>query len=335
MKPPSERPPSGEGAGNAPALSVRNLGFEYPPRRGRGKARSALRDVSFEVPAGHFHCILGPNGSGKSTLFRILTTSLIPPEGRVFVFGSDLASDRLRAIRSRLGVVFQAPALDRKLTVSENLACHGALHGLPRAEIARRSGELLERLSLADRAGDAVEILSGGLQRRVELAKALLHGPDLLLMDEPTTGLDPTARMEFLDLLRRCRTDAGTTILYTTHILEEAEECDGLLILDDGRVVARGAPATLRAGVGRELIALRSRDAAALLESLSARYRHASWRVEDTVRLECDDASSLLPELLRTYGESVDMVQVSRPTIGDVYVKMTGRRFRADGEGAG
>ncbi len=310
------------------ALSVRNLSYEYPAA-GKGRAaRVALRGISFDVPAGDFFCILGPNGSGKSTLFRTLTTASLPAPGVVSFFETDLAAGRLRDIRAWIGVVFQNAALDKKLTVRENLTCHGRLYGMPGPSIAEKSGELLGRLGLADRSGDVVETLSGGLQRRVELAKALLHSPRILLMDEPTTGLDPTARLEFLELLRSHQRDAGTTIVYTTHILEEAETCDGLLILDEGSIVAKGTPAELKTGVGRELITMRSTEPEKLMAALSGKFDLPIYRIDDVVRVECDNASSLLPELLRAYEGTVDMVQLSRPSIGDVYVKRTGHRFR-------
>lgn len=329
-----DTPPPAHPNGAAPALSVRGLRYEYPSS-GKGRpARPALRGISFEVKAGDFHCVLGPNGSGKSTLFRILSTASLPPPGVVSIFGRDIGADDPGPVRSSIGVVFQNPALDKKLTVTENLGCHGKLYGLPSRLIAERSAELLGRLSLADRASDPVGTLSGGLQRRVELAKALLHRPQLLLMDEPTTGLDPSARIEFLALLRSYRREAGTTIVYTTHILDEAEECDSLLILDRGAIVAYGTPSALRAEVGRELIILKARDPGALVSALSSRYPLPVYRADDTVRVECDDAPTLLPELLRAFGGDVDMVQVSRPSIEDVYIKKTGHLFRETNGGA-
>jgi ABC-2 type transport system ATP-binding protein len=246
----------------------------------------------------------------------------------VSVFGHDIGRGDPGDIRASIGVVFQSPALDKKLTVRENLACHGKLYGLTSRLIADRSADLLGRLSLFDRASDPVGTLSGGLQRRVELAKALLHGPRILLMDEPTTGLDPSARIEFLSLLRSYRREAGTTIVYTTHILDEAEECDALLILDGGAIVAHGSPAALRAEVGRELIILKARDPGALVSALASKYGLPVYRADDTVRVECDDAPTLLPDLLRTFGGGVDMVQLSRPSIEDVYIKKTGHLFR-------
>jgi ABC-2 type transport system ATP-binding protein len=324
----NDNQPPGRTNPDVPALSVRGLRYEYPST-GKGRpARLALRGISFEVQAGDFHCVLGPNGSGKSTLFRILSTASLPPPGVVSVFGGDIGSVDLGAVRASIGVVFQSPALDKKLTVTENLTCHGKLYGLSSRVIAERSADLLGRLSLSDRASDPVETLSGGLQRRVELAKALLHGPKILLMDEPTTGLDPSARIEFLSLLRTYRREAGTTIVYTTHILDEAEECDGLIILDGGAIVAYGTPAALRAEVGRELIILKAKDPVALAAALSAKYTLPVYRADDTVRVECEDAPTLLPELLRAFGGDVDMVQLSRPSIEDVYIKKTGHLFR-------
>jgi ABC-2 type transport system ATP-binding protein len=309
------------------ALAVRDLTFRYPPASKTSPPRTALDNVSFEIPEGDFFCILGPNGSGKSTLFKVLSTATLPPSGEVKYFGHDVG-DRLRDVRSRLGVVFQNPALDKKLTVTENLTCHGRLYGMTKDAISSRSGELLGLLGLRDRSDDPVETLSGGLARRVELTKALLHGPSLLLLDEPTTGLDPTARSEVLGLLRGIQKRSGTTIVYTTHILEEAEESDGILIIDDGTVVASGTPAALRSDIGRELIIMKSREPQGLFESLRAKYNLPLYRIDDTVRVECENASALLGELLRAYEGTVDMVSVSRPTIGDVYIKKTGHQFR-------
>ncbi len=315
-----------EGEDGPLALRVRNLTFTYPPPSRNARPRTALKDVSFGIPEGDFFCILGPNGSGKSTLFRVLTTATLPPSGAVSFFGNE-PDGRLREIRRSLGVVFQNPALDKKLTVDENLSCHGKLYAMSAESIASRSDEILSLLGIAGRRGEPVETLSGGLARRVELAKALLHSPRLLLLDEPTTGLDPTARFEFLRLLREIRTGAGTTIVYTTHILEESEECDGILILDDGAIVASGSPTELRSEIGKELIIMQSSEPSKLLESVKQQYGLPVYRVDDTVRVECDNASALIGELLRAYEGTVDMVSFSRPSIGDVYIKKTGRRF--------
>ncbi|HLB00280.1 MAG TPA: ABC transporter ATP-binding protein [Bacteroidota bacterium] len=316
-----------------PALSVSGLTFVYPPASKSGRPRTALSNVSFEIGEGDFFCILGPNGSGKSTLFKVLSTATLPPSGHVMFFGHQVG-EQLRLIRSQLGVVFQNPALDRKLTVKENLNCHGRLYRMPETAIRTRSAELLELLGVSDRSSEPVETLSGGLARRVELAKALLHSPRLLLLDEPTTGLDPTARAGFLGLLRRFQAGAGTTIVYTTHILEEAEDCDALLILDEGSVVASGTPGALRSEIGKELIIMKSRDPVRLLESVRKKYDLPVYRVDDAVRVECDNASAMIGELLGTYEGTVDIVTFSRPSVGDVYIKKTGHQFRSKNDTA-
>jgi len=322
----SESPRDPDRADRETALSVRDLTFTYPPATKTSGPRTALRNISFDIPEGDFFCILGPNGSGKSTLFKVLSTATLPPTGKVIIFGHEVGSG-LRAIRAQLGVVFQSPALDKKLTVTENLSCHGRLYSMSESLITSRTAVLLELLGLRDRRADPVETLSGGLARRVELAKALLHSPRLLLLDEPTTGLDPTARFEFLELLRRFQAESGTTIVYTTHILEEAENCDGILILDDARIVASGTPAELRSEIGKELIIMKSHEPSKLFESVRTKYGFPVYQVDDTVRVECENASSLIGEMLKAYEGTVDMVSFSRPTIGDVYIKKTGHQF--------
>jgi len=207
-----------------------------------------LRGLSFSVASGDLFALLGPNGGGKTTLFRIISTLIAPTSGSVEVFGIDVATQPAEA-RKKLGVVFQSAAVDPWLTVLENLRHHGYLYGLSGASLARGIERALERFGLTPRAGDRVGTLSGGLRRRVELAKALLPEPPLLVLDEPSSGLDPTARRELLQELRRLRDDAGTTIVLTTHLIEEASASDRVGILHEGQLVAIGAPADLVANV--------------------------------------------------------------------------------------
>jgi ABC-2 type transport system ATP-binding protein len=207
-----------------------------------------LRGLSFSVAAGDLFALLGPNGGGKTSLFRIISTLIAPTAGTVEVFGIDVVKQPSQA-RRRVGVVFQSAAVDPWLTVLENLRHHGYLYGLSGASLARGIERALERFGLSPRAGDRVGTLSGGLRRRVELAKALLPEPPLLVLDEPSSGLDPTARRELLLELRRLRDDAGTTIVLTTHLIEEAAVADRVGILHEGKLVAIGAPADLVANV--------------------------------------------------------------------------------------
>jgi ABC-2 type transport system ATP-binding protein len=206
------------------AVQVENVVFRYG-------ARTALAGVTFEVGRGEIFGLLGPNGGGKTTLFRILSTLLEPAEGRALIFGHDVAKEPLEA-RRRIGVVFQNQSLDRRLSVEENLVCQGRLYGLKGAELKSRIEDAMLRTGVADRRADSVESLSGGLRRRVELAKCLLHRPQLLLLDEPSTGVDPAVRLDFWNYLRRLREEQGVTVLLTTHLLEEADKCDRLAILD-------------------------------------------------------------------------------------------------------
>ncbi|HUR38220.1 MAG TPA: ABC transporter ATP-binding protein, partial [Planctomycetota bacterium] len=224
--------------------------------------RLALDGVSFSVRKGEVFGLLGPNGGGKTTLFKILSTALRPTSGSARIEGVDVRDD---AVRRRIGVVFQAPGLDQKLTVAENLLHQGHLYGLRGAALRRRIDEELGRFKLSDRARDRVEKLSGGLQRRVELAKALLHQPEILLLDEPSTGLDPGARRDLWDALRSLK---GVTVLLTTHLLEEAERCDRLAILHKGKLVALGAPLDLRGEIGGDVVTIRAKDAEALAAAI-------------------------------------------------------------------
>ena len=231
-------------------ILAENLSHQYG-------SRLALSNVSFEVKAGEIFGLLGPNGGGKSTLFRILSTMMAPTGGRAEVAGHDVARDPA-AVRRSIGVVFQTQSLDKALTVAENLRAQGHLHGLSGPKLRDRMQQVMERLGLADRRNDIVETLSGGLKRRVEIAKGLLHRPVVLLMDEASTGLDPGARRELWQYVEELRSREGVTILLTTHILDEADRCDRLALLHQGRVVAEGTPAHLRSRIGGDVVVLQA-----------------------------------------------------------------------------
>jgi len=299
--------------------------------RRRFGTREALAGASFTVTRGEFFGLLGPNGGGKSTLFRILATLLPPDSGTARVLGQDVtrAPD---AVRRRLGVVFQHPSVDGKLTVEENLRHHGRLYGLRGPELAGRIDALLLRLGLAERARDLVERLSGGLRRRVELAKGLLPRPALLLLDEPSTGLDPAARRDFLAELRALRDAEGVTVVLTTHHMEEAERCDRVAILDRGRVVALGAPDTLKASVGGDVLVVETPDAEALRDAVRARLGVVGTPVDGTLRLEHARAHELVRELVEAFPDAVRSLTYGKPTLEDVFVQATGRRFVAPAE---
>lgn len=303
-----------------PAVQARDVGFAYGER-------TALQGVEFTVPAGTVHCFLGPNGSGKSTLFKILATILPVRSGRVYLLGLDLAS-QFAAVRRRIGVVFQSPALDRKLTVRENLRYGGHLQGLRGGALETRIDEMLEVGNLTARAKDVVGSLSGGLRRRVEIAKGLLHRPDLVLLDEPSAGLDPAARM---DLWRFLRAQEGLTVLFTTHLMEEADEADHLTILDAGCVVAEGAPAELRAELGAEVLEISCADPAALAPEIAAQLQVEARAFDDVVRVEHERAHVLVAKVVEAFGDRVQRVSVAQPSLEDVFIARTGHRL-SEGE---
>jgi ABC-2 type transport system ATP-binding protein len=308
-----------------PAVRVEQLGHDY-------RGRTALQGVDLEVAPGEMFGLLGPNGSGKTTLFRILATLLQPAAGRALVFGRDVAREP-HAARARLGVVFQAPAVDRLLTVRENLDIHGHLYGLHGRVLRESISATLERLRLADRAHDRVGTLSGGLARRVEIAKGLLHRPALLLLDEPSTGLDPGARADLWECVRDLRARDGTTILFTTHLLEEAEGCDRVAILDAGRVVALGAPRALREEIGGDVLVIATRSGAAGLRADVERLAGLpAIEIDGAIRVETPAARVLVPRLLEAFPDRIDALTLGRPTLLDVFIHRTGRRFEPGGE---
>ncbi|HET6202442.1 MAG TPA: ABC transporter ATP-binding protein [Planctomycetota bacterium] len=308
---------------SVPAVSVERLSRAYGER-------VALRDLTLEVRSGEIFGVLGPNGGGKTTLFRVLATLLPPSSGAVRIFGSDVVADP-DAARRRFGVVFQTGSLDRNLTVEENLRHQGHLYGLRGAELRGRIGDALGRFGLADRRGERVRRLSGGLARRAELAKGLLHRPSLLLLDEPSVGLDPAARAEFWSFLRELRAKEGATILFTTHFLDEAEGCDRLAILDRGSLVALGTPDALKGEVGGDVVTLEGPDPERLRDRVAREFGVSATVIDGKARLEHREGHALAKRLADALGSELTGVAVRRPTLEDVFVRRTSRRFEEGG----
>ena len=288
--------------------------------------RQALAEVNLEVARGEIFALLGPNGGGKTTLFRLLSTLIPLQQGEVEILRFDLRRQSAK-VRSAIGVVFQAPSLDRKLTVRENLSHQGHLYGLSGAELIDRQQEMLERLGLTERANELTEKLSGGLRRRVELAKGLIHRPQLLLLDEPSTGLDPGARADLWSYLKQLRDQRGVTVVLTTHLLEEAERADRIAILHQGQMVALGTPDELRATVGGDSITIRTADPARLIAAIHERFDLVAKLVDGSVRLELADGHQWIARLVEAFPAQIDSITLGKPTLEDVFIARTGHRF--------
>jgi ABC-2 type transport system ATP-binding protein len=295
--------------------------------------RTALDGVSLQVARGEIFGLLGPNGSGKTTLFKILTTLIAPASGQAAIFGTDLVRDPA-GVRHMLGVAFQSPSLDGKLTCAENLVHHGHLYGWRGRALDARIDELLARFGLADRRREATEKLSGGLRRRLELAKSILHRPRLLILDEPATGLDPGARQEVWRDLLALRAEEAITVVLTTHLMDEAERCDHLAIMNAGKVVAEGAPDALKAEIGGDVIWVEAAVPERLCADLRARFGVASECVEGGVRIEMPEAHRFVATLIEAFPGAVRAIRIGKPTLDDVFLHHTGKSFAASETGA-
>jgi ABC-2 type transport system ATP-binding protein len=289
--------------------------------------RMALADVSFQVSPGELFGLLGPNGGGKTTLFRLLATLIPLGAGRMTIAGHDVARES-RSVRRRLGVVFQNPGLDPWLTVRENLVHQGRLYGVGGRALTARIEELMGVFDLAERRNQKVRTLSGGFKRRVELARAFLSEPEVLLLDEPTTGLDPAARRDFWGLVARRRQEQpALTLLVTTHLLDEADRCDRLALLDGGHIVALDTPEALKSRVGGDVVTLSGPDPEKLLAEVQAGFDTAARLVDAEVRIEHPKGHELAAQLVAAFNGRVHAVRIARPTLDDVFLRMTGRRL--------
>ncbi len=306
-------------ADSSAVISVQNLVHRYDQR-------TALNGVSFEVRPAELFGLLGPNGSGKTTLFRILSTLMRPVSGRALILGHDVALDPT-GLRHKIGVVFQAQSIDVKLTAAENLMHQGHLYGLRGAALKRRIEEMLGRVGLSDRAKENAETFSGGMQRRLELAKGLLHHPQVLLLDEPTTGLDPGARRDVWQYLRMLRDEEQVTVIVTTHLMEEAERCDRLAILNEGKRVALGTPAELKQEIGGDVILLDAHQAEPLAEQIGLRFHVDAKVLGGQVRIERENGHRFIADVVEAFPGEIEAVSVSKPSLEDVFIRRTGHKF--------
>ena len=304
----------------APAvIQLENLRHQYGDR-------TALAGVSFEVRPAEIFGLLGPNGSGKTTTFRILSTLMVPSGGRALIMGHDVVREPA-SVRRCIGVVFQEKSIDIKLSARENLTHVGHLYGLHGSALQKRVTEMLRRVGLGDRAKEKAETFSGGMQRRLELAKGLLHHPSVLLLDEPTTGLDPGARRDLWQYLQTLRDEEHVTVLVTTHLMEEAERCDRLAIYANGNVVGLGTPAELKSEIGGDVILLESEQPEALAQRIEQRFGLSPTVLDHQVRLEIEAGHRFVTDVVEAFPGEIQGISVHKPSLEDVFIRRTGHRF--------
>ncbi|MFN2384350.1 MAG: ATP-binding cassette domain-containing protein [Gemmatimonadota bacterium] len=305
---------------HAPAVAIDGLSHSFG-------SRPVLHGVSFDVARGELFALLGPNGGGKTTLLRVLTTLLRPTGGTARIGGADVVRQPTAA-RRQIGVVFQHPSLDPWLSPRENLRHHGHLHGLSGSRLGQRIAVVLEQLGVADRADEPVRTLSGGLTRRIEVAKGLLSEPAVLLLDEPTVGLDPGARLDLWSHLETLRSRSAVTVVVTTHLMDEAAACDRIGILDRGELVGLDAPRALMAEIRGDIVALEVDDPPALAAEIASRFGVAVVALEGAVRFEHADGPAFVPRLAEAFPGAIHSITVGKPTLEDVFLRLTGHRFR-------
>jgi ABC-2 type transport system ATP-binding protein len=289
----------------------------------------AVRGIDLEVMQGEIFGFLGPNGAGKSTTISMLCTLLSPTAGTASVAGIDVMHDPAR-VRQRIGLVFQDPSLDDQLTGRENLEFHAFIYSIPSDQRRERIDKMLELLQLSDRASSQVRTYSGGMKRRLEIARGMLHEPQILFLDEPTLGLDPQTRQNIWTHLKDLRARTGVTIFMTTHYMDEAEYCDRIAIIDKGQIVALGTPDQLKAMVGGDVVTMTSSRAEDAFEEIQKVLGVVPTRDDGTLRMEVPDGRKFMPRLVRELTAPVDTISLRRPSLDDVFLKLTGRAIREE-----
>ena len=293
---------------------------------------TAVDNISFSVEEGEIFGFLGPNGAGKTTTISVLCTLLRPTSGRAWVNGHDVVREQA-AVRRSIGLVFQDPSLDDRLTAQENLEFHAVLYDIPADVRAKRTEEVLRMVELYDRRNNLVRTFSGGMKRRLELARGLMHYPKVLFLDEPTLGLDPQTRSHIWEYILELREREGITIFLTTHYMEEAEHADRIAIIDYGRIVALDTPENLKSMVGGDIITVKTRDDEAAARQIAARYGVKVRRTADGLSFKVAKGEEFIPKLVVESETEILSVGLRRPTLDDVFLKLTGREIREEEAG--
>jgi ABC-2 type transport system ATP-binding protein len=308
------------------AIEVSALVKDFGPLR-------AVDGISFSVKEGEIFGFLGPNGAGKSTTINVLCTLLRPTSGRVRVNGHDCVREP-EAVRSSIGLIFQDPTLDNELTAWENLKFHCYLYNMERKMMRERIHHLLELVGLSDRSRELVKRYSGGMKHRLEIARGLLHHPQILFLDEPTLGLDPQTRDTIWDFIRDLRSRERITMFMTTHYMEEAENCDQIAIIDHGKLIARGTPESLKQMVKGDLICLRGGDPDSLKRRIRAHFGLEAQGEEGELTLKVESGEEFMPRLLERLGAEISFVSVTKPSLNDVFLRLVGRQIREEKAGS-
>jgi len=288
---------------------------------------TAVDHISFEVKKGEIFGFLGPNGAGKSTTINMLATLLVPTEGYALINNFNILTER-NNVRKSIGLVFQDPSLDDRLTAEENLRFHARLYGVPKADYEKRMEKVLRLVDLWERRRDIIRNFSGGMKRRLEIARGLIHYPKVLFLDEPTLGLDPQTRTHLWDYILKLKHEHNMTIFMTTHYMNEAEYCDRIAIIDHGKIVALDTPTNLKKQVGGDIIRIKSSQKAKLKKELGERYKKEIKEENGILQVEIPDGEKFLPRFLNEIVTKIDSIELRKPTLDDVFLSLTGRALR-------
>ncbi len=293
-------------------------------------AITAVDGVSFEVEKGSIFGFLGPNGAGKTTTISILCTLLSPSSGSALIDGQDCVKDSAE-VRKKIGIVFQENTLDKELTAYENLLFHSYLYSVPKTGRKKRIEDALHFVDLAGRKDDQVKKFSGGMKRRLEVARSIVHQPKILFLDEPTLGLDPQSRTNLWEFISKLPEEQGVTIFMTTHYMEEAEVCDRIAIIDKGKIIAKGSPGELKKMAGGDVIYLKTRDNARALQDIrTLLHLYAGERNGEVYIPVSGNGDACIPKLISALDDSVLSVRLQRPALNDVFLKLTGKDIRPE-----
>ena len=290
---------------------------------------TAVDHVSFGVKKGEIFGFLGPNGAGKSTTINMLSTILSPTEGEAIINKFNVLSQK-DEVRKSIGLVFQDPSLDDRLTAEENLRFHARLYGVPKSDYQKREKEVLQLVDLWERRNEVIKNFSGGMKRRLEIARGLIHYPAVLFLDEPTIGLDPQTRAHLWSYILKLKREKEMTIFMTTHYMNEAENCDRIAIIDHGKIIALNTPDNLKAQVGGDVIRMKTIDKPSLKKELEERYRVEVKEEDGTLRIEVANGDQFLPRLFNELTTKIDAIELRKPTLDDVFLHFTGRAIREE-----